>query len=174
MSLLCLLVLTSLQAQHQRSNTFGGFGFGFVTPQTDFKNGYASGFQISGEVNGRLYRPLWLYLSVNYENFTADNTVVINPTSDPSPNLTAIGGGLGLKIFPVKFLYINAGGGIKGLVSGTVLNSDKSTAYFDFGAGLYIAKFLGVFVNYTSWQLRTDNPSYNYLTAGAKISFGRR
>jgi hypothetical protein len=166
----CMLTITYAQAQHEiRDNTFGGLGAGLIAPQGYYKNNVNSGFQINGEINGRIYRPLWFYVGGAYESLPAANTVI--NTAGP---VSTLGGGLGLKIFLVKFIYVNGGAGIRAVVSGSIPNSDNSTIYYECGGGVYLLKFLNVFVNYTSWQAQTGYPANNYFVAGLKFSFGRK
>ena len=167
---LCLLTAVYAKAQHQmRDNTFGGIGAGLLSPLGDYKVNAKSGFQVNAEINGRIYRPLWFYVDVAYENLPLNSSVLVNSSA-----ISTLGAGLGIKIFPVKFLYIRGGGGIRGVVSGTLPNSDNSTVYLNAGAGLYLLKFLNVFVDYNTWQAHTDTPANNYIVAGVKFSFGRK
>jgi hypothetical protein len=167
---LCLLASTYAQAQRQiKDNTFGGIGAGLIAPQGYYKDHVNSGFQLNAEINGKIYRPLWFYVDVAYENLPANNSVITT-----SGALSTIGGGVGLKLFLLKFIYVNGGAGIRGVVSGSIPNADNSTIYFNFGGGLYLLKFLNVYAEYNSWQAQTGYPANNYLVAGVKLSFGRK
>ncbi len=167
---LCLLTVIYAQAQHEmRDNTFGGIGAGLLSPLGNYKINAKSGFQVNAEINGRIYRPLWFYVDAAYENLPLNNSVLVTSSA-----ISTIGGGVGVKLFPVKFLYLKGGAGIRGVISGVLPDSDNSTIYFNAGAGLYLLKFLNVFADYNSWQAQTSKPANNYIVAGIKLSFGRK
>ena len=165
-----LFAIKNTRAQREmRDNTFGGIGAGFLAPVGKFNDSLNSGFQINAEINGRIYRPLWFYVDGSFEYLPVTNTVLTTKTP-----ISTIGGGVGLKIFLLKFLYVKGGAGVRGVVSGRVPNSDNSTVYYNCGAGIYLLKFLNVFADYTSWQAQTGFPANNYFVAGIKLSFGRK
>jgi hypothetical protein len=168
--LLCVLLTSYANAQREiNDNTFGGIGAGVLAPVGDYKTNFNSGFQINAEINGRIYKPLWFCFDAAFESLPVNGAVLT--TAKP---VSTLGGGLGLKLFLLHFLYVGGSAGVRGVVAGVIPGSDRTTVYYNLGAGVFPLKFLQVFANYNVWQAQTGYPTNNYIVAGVKFSFGRK
>jgi len=165
-----ILFANILYAQNDDKKPFGSLNIGLTMPQGDFKGNYRNGAHISVEVDAPIAKPLWFYGQGVYEAFATRDSVT-------NPNVIkrgSVGAAAGFKLIPVKFLYINAGAGLKLSVTPITDYMDNVSPYFNFGAGLWTSSTFGIFGSYTTWKAAKGRPADNYFVVGVSFGFGRK